>query len=136
MHGYRCHIRSMQSIFPSCIYRHVGNWFISQAPGSGYTQIPNPTNIEAEAPTITSSSSSWEASWARYWTNLPSSNSSSPEARKPGSGLSRGAKLGISVGCTVGAMLIIFLLYGYSSFVRAVGPLGSSSPVKVKNKLR
>ncbi|KAL3470975.1 aspartic peptidase domain-containing protein [Aspergillus californicus] len=104
----------------------VGNWFIAQAPGPGYSTTVDRTNIEASASTITGSGSSWEAGWTRYWIELPKSSNSnsnpssnfnssssaspSPNGNEPDSGLSAGANAGIGVGCAVGAALVIALL--------------------------
>ncbi|KAL4860802.1 aspartic peptidase domain-containing protein [Aspergillus spectabilis] len=102
----------------------LGNWFIAQAPGPGYSTTVDPTNIEASASTITGSGSSWEAGWVRYWTELPkssnsnSSSSPSPNGNEPDSGLSAGAKAGIGVGCAVGAVLVIALFVWFFFFRR------------------
>ncbi|KAJ5780726.1 hypothetical protein N7457_005886 [Penicillium paradoxum] len=111
----------------------IGNWFLAQAPGPGFSQT-SVVAIEESASELTGSGDSWEATWASHWSPLTESNrtssrnssSHSTEAAVDNSsdnasnnssdnlsdseGLSTGAKAGIGAGIGVAALVVIGLL--------------------------
>jgi hypothetical protein len=100
-------------------HQGIGNWFLAQAPGPGYSQTTI-SMIDPDATTITGSTSSWADSWSGHWTALPSesassnnsspSNGTSPQSSSQGSGssgFSTGAKAGVGVGCAVAGLALI-----------------------------
>jgi hypothetical protein len=109
----------------------IGNWFLAQAPGPGFSQT-SVTPIEESASELTGSGDSWEATWASHWSPLTVSNSTSggkatathnsttpvAKATSPGvksdvpesEGLSTGARAGIGAACGVAGLVSIALI--------------------------
>jgi hypothetical protein len=100
----------------------IGNWFLAQAPGPGYSQTST-IPIEESAAELVGSGDSWEATWASHWSPLTKLNSTSagssstkatetstPSTSSASGGLSTGATAGIGAGCGAAGLVVIALV--------------------------
>ncbi|KAJ5154324.1 Peptidase aspartic [Penicillium coprophilum] len=100
----------------------IGNWFLAQAPGPGYSQT-NTIAIEESAAELSGSGDSWEETWASHWSPLTETNSTSAgnsstkttddsaQSTSSASGdLSTGATAGIGAGCGAAGLVVIALV--------------------------